>query len=132
MICKLSCKRDENASMYKCENSNIYSESIVSLPQGWVQGIKRMFFLCMVYFSLNTKHRYARIIYYSVTLEMWLHINPAPCSSLPPPLYLTPLFTHLENQFFLLVVRIPIHSCPWFAINCSPFAVSPTLTHTTD
>jgi hypothetical protein len=30
MICKLSCKRDENASMYKCENSNIYSESMKS------------------------------------------------------------------------------------------------------
>jgi hypothetical protein len=36
-----------------------------------------------------------------------------------------PLFTYLENQLLLLVVRIPIHSCPWFVINCSPLAASP-------
>ncbi len=44
----------------------------------------------------------------------------------------TPLFTYLENQLFLLAVRIPIHSCPWFAINCSPLAAWPTPRHPTD
>jgi hypothetical protein len=32
----------------------------------------------------------------------------------------------LEILLLLLVVRIPIHSCPWLAINCSPLATSPT------
>jgi hypothetical protein len=41
-------------------------------------------------------------------------------------------FTYLEILLLLLVVRIPIHSCPWFAINCSPLAVSPTPRHPTD
>ncbi len=42
-----------------------------------------------------------------------------------PFLYdLTPLFTYLENQLLLLVVQIPIHSSPWFAINCSPLAAN--------
>jgi hypothetical protein len=45
---------------------------------------------------------------------------------------LTPLFTYLENQLLLLMVRIPIHSCPWFSINCSPLAASPTPRHPTD
>jgi hypothetical protein len=50
-----------------------------------------------------------------------------------PLLYdLTPLFTYLENQLLLLVVQIPIHSCPWFAINCSPLAASPTSRYPTD
>ncbi len=30
------------------------------------------------------------------------------------------------------MVRIPIHSCPWFAVNCSPLAASPTPRHPTD
>jgi hypothetical protein len=45
---------------------------------------------------------------------------------------LTPLFTYLENQLLLHVMRIPIQSCPWFAINCSPLAASPTPRHPTD
>ncbi len=45
---------------------------------------------------------------------------------------LTPLFTYFENQLVLLVVRMPIHSCPWFAIKCSPLAASPTPRHPTD
>jgi hypothetical protein len=46
---------------------------------------------------------------------------------------LTPIFfTYLKDQPFLLVARIPIHSCPWFAINCSPLAASPTSRHPTD
>jgi hypothetical protein len=70
--------------------------------------------------------------------KMKLYINPAPCFPLSPPvLHLStpltlPLFTYLENQLFLLVVQIPIHSCPWFAINCSPLAASPTPRHPTD
>jgi hypothetical protein len=55
-------------------------------------------------------------------------LTPPFCFPLPHPLLhlSTPLFTYLENQLLLLVVRIPIHSCPWFAINCSPLAASPT------
>jgi hypothetical protein len=30
------------------------------------------------------------------------------------------------------VVRILIQSCPWFGINCPPFAASPTLMHPID
>jgi hypothetical protein len=40
-----------------------------------------------------------------------------------------PTFYLLGESAILLVARIPIHSCPWFAINCSPFAASPTPTH---
>jgi hypothetical protein len=50
-----------------------------------------------------------------------------------PLLYLpTPFFTYLDKQLFLLVVQIPIHSCPWFAIKCSPLAASPAPRHPTD
>ncbi len=38
----------------------------------------------------------------------------------------------MENQLLLLVMQIPIHSCPWFAITCSPLAASPTPRHPTD
>jgi hypothetical protein len=44
----------------------------------------------------------------------------------------TPLFTYLEILLLLFMVRIPIHSCPWFAINCSPRAASPTPRYPTD
>ncbi len=43
-----------------------------------------------------------------------------------------PLFTYLENQLLLLVVWIPIFSCPWLAINYSPLAASPTPRHPID
>jgi hypothetical protein len=43
-----------------------------------------------------------------------------------------PLFYLLGEPAFLLMVRIPIHSCPWFVINCPPFAASPTLPHPVD
>jgi hypothetical protein len=48
---------------------------------------------------------------------------------LNPPFLLT-----WRSLFFCswCVVRIPIHSCPWFAINCSPLAVRPTPRHSTD
>ncbi len=64
-----------------------------------------------------------------VQLSWWpLPLLPA----VPFPLHLlTPLFTYLENQLLLLMVRIPIHSCPWFAINCSPLPASPTPRHPT-
>jgi hypothetical protein len=57
------------------------------------------------------------------------------------PMLIPPLATHcllfllitpfylLGEPAFMLVVRIPIHSCPRFAINCSPLATSPTPTH---
>ncbi len=44
----------------------------------------------------------------------------------------TLLFTYLEILLLLLAARTPIHSCPWFAINCSLLAASPTPRHPTD
>jgi hypothetical protein len=35
------------------------------------------------------------------------------------------LFTYLEILLLLLVVRITVHSCPWFAINCPPLLLHP-------
>ncbi len=65
-------------------------------------------------------------------------INPAPCfpfSHFLPvcqsPLC-CPLFYLLGEPAFLIVARIPIHSCLWFAIDCSPFTASPNPTHPTD
>ncbi len=43
-----------------------------------------------------------------------------------------PLFYLLGEPAFLLVVRIPIHSYPWFDNYCPPFAASPILPHPTD
>jgi hypothetical protein len=56
----------------------------------------------------------------------WYLFQPNP---LPPVTLLSYL---LGEPAFLLVVRIPIHSSPWFAINCPPFATSPNLSHPTD
>ncbi len=48
------------------------------------------------------------------------------------PFYMfNPSFYLLGDPASLLVVRIPIHSCPRFAINCSPLAASPTPRHPT-
>jgi hypothetical protein len=55
--------------------------------------------------------------------------SPLPDSLLHLPI---PLFTYLENQLLLLVVRIPIHSCLWFAINCFPLVASSIPRHHTD
>ncbi len=46
--------------------------------------------------------------------------------------HLLPTFYLLGEPAILLVARIPIYSCPWFAINCSPLATSPALTHPID
>jgi hypothetical protein len=43
-----------------------------------------------------------------------------------------PLFYLLGQPAIVLAMRIPIQCCPWFAINCSPFATSPSLTHLID
>ncbi len=43
-----------------------------------------------------------------------------------------PFFHLLGEPASLLVMRIPIHSCPWLAINRSPLAASPTPRHPTD
>jgi hypothetical protein len=48
------------------------------------------------------------------------------------PYMFIPSFYLLGDPPSLLVVRIPIHSCPWFAINCSSLAASPTPRHPTD
>ncbi len=63
-----------------------------------------------------------------------LMLTPPFVSHCPIPFYTcqSPFFTYLENQLLLLIVRIPIHSCPWFAINSSPLAASPTPRHPTD
>jgi hypothetical protein len=43
-----------------------------------------------------------------------------------------PFFLLTWRSALLLMVRIPIHSCPWLAINCFPLAASPTPRHPTD
>ncbi len=84
-------------------------------------------------FADNT-WRYTYALIYSI---QWFFSQPTPLlpvlALICPFLYdLTPLFTHLENQLILLMMRIPIHSCPWFAINCSPLSASTTPRHPTD
>jgi hypothetical protein len=63
-------------------------------------------------------------------------VNPPPCFR---PCFILPLlrdptllFTYLEILLLLLMARIPIHSCPWFAINRSPIAAPPTPRHPID
>ncbi len=58
-------------------------------------------------------------------LPVLAFILPLSCDS-------TLLFTYLDILLLLLVVHIPIHSCPWFAINYSPLAASPTPRHPID
>jgi hypothetical protein len=77
-------------------------------------------------------HTYAEIYKHTTILSQpspLLPALPSFCSLLYDS---TPLFTYLENQLLLLVMRVPIHSCPWLAINCSPLAASPTPRHPTD
>jgi hypothetical protein len=90
-----------------------------------------------LFFNLNTKqitrddthmHRYISIQQFFGQLSPLL-LNL--CSNSPLLRDSTPLFTYLENQVLLFMVRIPILSCPWFAINCSPLAASPTPRHLT-
>ncbi len=63
----------------------------------------------------------------------WFPVNPPPCFRLCFILPLlhepTLLFTYLEILLLMLVAQIPIHSCPRFAVNCSPLAASPTPRH---
>jgi hypothetical protein len=54
------------------------------------------------------------------------------CVNLPLFIWPNPSFYLLGEPASLLVMRIPIHSYPWFAINCSPLAASPTPRHPTD
>jgi hypothetical protein len=74
-------------------------------------------------------HRYIHV-------TMTISCQPTPL--LPSLLHLTPLheptllFTYLEILLLLLLVQIPIHSCPWLAINFSPLAASPTPRHPID
>ncbi len=92
-------------------------------------------------FNLNTKqcysqikcddthmHRHTSIQFFGQPSTLLLVV----CFNSPLLCDLTSLFTYLENRLLLLVVRIPIHSCPWFAINSSPLAASPTPRHPTD
>jgi hypothetical protein len=73
---------------------------------------------------------------YVCTQQRWFLVNPSlasrPCFILPLSHDPTLLFTYLEILLLLLVVQIPIHSCPWFVINCSPLAASPTPWHPID
>ncbi len=41
------------------------------------------------------------------------------------------LFTYLEIPFFVIVVRISIHSRLWLVVNCSPLAAYPPMDHVT-
>jgi hypothetical protein len=91
----------------------------------------------MFIFNLNTKSLYSQIIYYSIYYGIWLVLTQplAPYCLLfllATSYFLYQLFSLLGEPAFLLMVRIPIHSCPWFAFNCPPFATSPTLTHPID
>jgi hypothetical protein len=93
-------------------------------------------------FNPNTKQCFLQITHdgthmHNIQAHNSSLANPSPCFPLLPQfcslLYgLTSLFTYLENQLLLLGMQIPIHSCPWFAINCSPLAASPTPRHPTD
>jgi hypothetical protein len=116
-----------------------------SLPRRWVQEIKCMHPVLLthgLFFNLNTKQCYSQITHNDTYIYTDIHIQWffwAPHSLLPVlaltcPLLCdwTPLFTYLENQLLFFMVRIPIHSCPWFAINCSPLAASPTPRHPID
>ncbi len=99
-------------------------------------------FLHMVYFNLNTKQHFLQITYNDIHLHRHMYTRDHSLPTQPlllsltsacPFLYTpTPLFTYLEILLLLLMVQIPIHSCPWFAINCSPLAVSSTPRHPTD
>ncbi len=93
-------------------------------------------------FNLNTKQGYPQITYedihshrYMYTHDDFLSIHPLlpDLTSICPFLCnTTPLFTYLEILLLLFVVQLPIHFCPWFAINCSPLAASPTPRYPTD
>ncbi len=66
---------------------------------------------------------------FSLSTSPCLHL----CFILLPLVWPNPsFFINLEILLLLLVVRMPIHSCPWLAINCSPLATSPTQRHPTD
>ncbi len=74
-----------------------------------------------------------------ICTHMMIFGQPTPCflvlQYFSLPLFCTTqalFFTYLEILLLLFVVRIPIHSCPWFAINCPPLAVSPFPMHPTD
>ncbi len=75
---------------------------------------------------------YAQIYVYAGSFNQPINLLPILALTCPFLYDLTSLFTYLENQLLLLVVRIPIHSCPWFALNCSPLAISPTPRHPAD
>ncbi len=93
-------------------------------------------------FNLNTKQCYSQITHDSKHMHRYISIQqffsqsspllPALALILPPFIWLNPSFYLLGEPVLLLVMRIPIHSCPWFAINCSPLATSPTPRHPTD
>jgi hypothetical protein len=86
-------------------------------------------------FADNTQRHiyiYTRMHIYNGSFNHPTPLLPVLALTCPLLFDLTPLFTYLENQLLLLVVQIPIHSCPWFAINCSPLAASPTPRHPTD
>ncbi len=100
----------------------------VSLPQGWIQEIK-LHVACSscewFIFNLNTVSCNLQIIYYSTCTSDEIRSNPTPG-------LLSPFILLTWRTSFLLVARIPIHSCPWFANNWPPIAASLTLSHPTD
>jgi hypothetical protein len=77
-------------------------------------------------FNLNTKSCYSQIVYITVFTHQMRFL---PAQPLVPCCL---LFYLLGEPAFLLMVRIPIHSCPWSVITCPPFATSPTLPHPID
>jgi hypothetical protein len=60
----------------------------------------------------------------------YLHVKQFLLQSIPYSL--SSHFDLLGELTSLLIVQIPIHSCPWSANNCPPFASYSTLSHPTD
>jgi hypothetical protein len=75
-------------------------------------------------------------VYIRRTVMQQFWINPSLCFPFPiipfSFIFANPSFYLLGEPASSLVVRIPIHSCPWFANNCSPLAASPAPRHPTD
>jgi hypothetical protein len=93
----------------------------------------------MVYFQPNHKALFFADNVYDIHMHRCMHTTMTISGQLIPLLPALALSCpfHMVQPFFLLLllllmVRIPIHSCPWFAIDCLPLAASPTPRHPID
>ncbi len=95
-------------------SSLVWPGLAVSLPGGWVQESKHMQLVLLThgfFFNLNTESHYLQNAYYRI----YTSDNIVSTQPLLPVISLSYL---LGEPAFLLVVRIPIHSCPQSANNC--------------